>query len=102
VEIFFNFVGRYIPPKFAEVELTPEELEEQRKIEERKDRLHQNYLRRKYSGKQKEYEDRIKAKKKAGMDAMKNAIRAEDIAKGVFIPVSSLPEQEPRRAEIAV
>ena len=29
------------------VELTPEELEEIRKREERKDRLHQNYLKRK-------------------------------------------------------
>ena len=43
VEIYFNFVGRFVPPKFAEVELTPEELEEIRKREERKDRLHQNY-----------------------------------------------------------
>ena len=36
--------------------LTPEELEEIRKREERKDRLHQNYLKRKANGKQKEYE----------------------------------------------
>ena len=44
VEIYFNFVGRFVPPKFAEVELTPEELEEIRKREERKDRLHQNFV----------------------------------------------------------
>ena len=43
VEIYFNFVGRFVPPAFVEVELTPEELEEIRKREERKDRLHQNY-----------------------------------------------------------
>ncbi|MCB7362905.1 DUF4368 domain-containing protein, partial [Flavonifractor plautii] len=42
VEIYFNFVGRFVPPAFGEVELTPEELEEIRKREERKDRLHQN------------------------------------------------------------
>ncbi|MFR8876067.1 MAG: DUF4368 domain-containing protein, partial [Roseburia faecis] len=47
VEIYFNFVGRFVPPAFGEVELTPEELEEIRKREERKDRLHQNYLKRK-------------------------------------------------------
>ena len=41
VEIYFNFVGRFVPPAFGEVELTPEELEEIRKREERKDRLHQ-------------------------------------------------------------
>ena len=47
VEIYFNFVGRFVPPAFGEAELTPEELEEIRKREERKDRLHQNYLKRK-------------------------------------------------------
>ena len=36
VEIYFNFVGRFVPPAFGEVELTPEELEEIRKREERK------------------------------------------------------------------
>ena len=41
----------------AKRELTPEELEEIRKREERKDRLHQNYLKRKASGAQKRYED---------------------------------------------
>ena len=60
VEIYFNFVGRFVPPAFGEVELTPEELEEIRKREERKDRLHQNYLKRKASGAQKRYEDKIK------------------------------------------
>ena len=58
IEIYFNFVGRYLPPHFGEVQLTPEEEEELRKREARKDRLHQNYLRRKANGKQKEYEDK--------------------------------------------
>jgi len=98
VEIFFNFVGRYIPPQLEPKELTPEELEEQRKIEERKDRLHQNYLRRKEMGKVAEDYEKTKAKKKAAMDAKKNAIRAEDIAKGVFVPVSKLPKKEPKKA----
>ena len=34
----------------------------------------------------------------AGMDAKKNALRAEDIAKGVFIPVSNMPKLEPKIA----
>ena len=97
VEIYFNFVGRFVPPAFGEVELTPEQLEEIRKREERKDRLHQNYLKRKASGAQKRYEDKIREKKKAEIDAKKAAIRAEDIAKGVFIPVSSLPQREPQK-----
>ena len=97
VEIYFNFVGRFVPPAFGEVELTPEELEEIRKREERKDRLHQNYLKRKASGAQKRYEDKIKGRKKAEIEAKKAAIRAEDIAKGVFVPVSSLPQREPTK-----
>ena len=44
-----------------------------------------------------EYEERTKAKKKAEIEARKAAIRTEDIAKGVFIPVSSLPQREPQK-----
>ena len=97
IEVYFNFVGRFVPPAFGEVELTPEELEELRKREERKDRLHQNYLKRKANGKQKEYDERTKARKKAEIEARKQAIRTEDIARGVFIPVSSLPQLGPRK-----
>ena len=79
IEIYFNFLGRYIPPSLQPVPLTPEEQEELRKKEEPKDRLHQNYLKRKASGAQKQYEDKIKAKKKAEMDAKKALIRAEDM-----------------------
>ena len=100
VEIYFNFVGRYIPPHFGEVNLTPEELEALRKKEERKDKLHQAYLRRKANGTQKRYEDKIRAKKKAEIEAKKAAIRAEDMENGVFIPVSSLPKKEPQKAPI--
>ena len=99
VEIYFNFVGRFVPPAFGEAELTPEELEERRKKEERKDRLHQNYLKRKASGKHQAYENKIKDKRKADIDAKKAAIRAEDIAKGVFIPVCQLPRAEPKVAK---
>ena len=101
VEIYFNFVGRYIPPALQPVPLTPEEQEELRKKEERKDRLHQNYLRRKANGKQKEWEERYNAKRKAQVEAAKTAIRAEDMEKGIFIPVSQLPRQEPRKATVS-
>ena len=64
IEIYFNFIGNYEPPK---EELTEEERlkleEEERKINERKDRLHQNYLKRKANGKQQEYEERYKARR---------------------------------------
>ena len=101
IEIYFNFLGRYIPPSLQPVPLTPEEQEELRKKEERKDRLHQNYLKRKASGAQKQYEDKIKAKKKAEMNAKKALIRAEDMKKGVFSTIGQLPKEEPRKGSIA-
>ena len=101
IEIYFNFLGRYIPPSLQPVPLTTEEQEELRKKEERKDRLHQNYLKRKASGAQKQYEDKIKAKKKAEMDAKKALIRAEDMKKGVFSTIGQLPKEEPRKGSIA-
>ena len=101
IEIYFNFLGRYIPPSLQPVPLTPEEQEELRKREERKDRLHQNYLKRKASGAQKRYEDKIKAQKKAEMDAKKALIRAEDMKKGVFSTIGQLPKEEPRKGSIA-
>ena len=101
IEIYFNFLGRYIPPSLQPVPLTPEEQEELQKKEERKDRLHQNYLKRKASGAQKQYEDKIKAKKKAEMDAKKALIRAEDMKKGAFSTIGQLPKEEPRKGSIA-
>ena len=100
VEIYFNFVGRYIPPALQPVPLTPEEQEELRKKEERKDRLHQNYLRRKANGKQKEWEERYTAKRKAQVEAAKAAIRAEAMEKGIFTTISQLPRQEPCKATL--
>lgn len=59
----------------------------------------QAYLRRKTSGAQKRYADKIKAGKKAEMDAKKDAIRAEDIEKGVLAHVKDMPHQEPKRPQ---
>ena len=68
IEIYFNFIGNYEPPKEELTEEKEEEErlkieEEERKIKERKDRLHQNYLKRKVNGKQQEYEERYKARR---------------------------------------
>ena len=101
IEIYFNFLGRYIPPSLQPVPLTPEEQEELRKKEERKDRLHQNYLRRKANGKQKKWEEHYNAKRKAQVEAAKATIRAEDMEKGIFTTVSQLPRQEPRKATVS-
>ena len=102
VEVYFNFVGKYIPPVFREVELTLEEQEALRKKEELKDRRHQAYLRRKASGWQRRYEERIKTAKKAKIDAKKAAIQAEDMARGIYAHVADLPRQEPKRAAMQI
>ena len=61
VEIYFNFIGNYEPPKDELSEEEKQKLkEEEEKERARKDRLHQNYLKRKANGKQKEYGDRYK------------------------------------------
>lgn len=72
--------------------LTPEQQEELRKKEEHKDRLHQNYLKRKANGKQKAYEERTKAKKMAEIDAKKAALWAEDMKNGVYLTANNLPK----------
>ena len=92
---------RYIPPSLQPVLLSTEEQEELRKKEERKDRLYQNYLKRKANGAQKRYEDKIKAKKRAEMDAKKDLIRAENMKKGVFSTGWQLSKGEPRKCGIA-
>ncbi len=96
VEIHFNLVGRYIPPHYGKVELTQEEQEALRKKAERKDKPRQAYLRSKASGTRKRYKDKIKAKKKAEIEAKKAVTRAEDRAKGFGLP--AVPGPEPQRA----
>jgi hypothetical protein len=97
VEIYFNFVGKYVPPHFGEVSLTPEEQQAMCQKEECRNRLHRNYLRRKANGKQQEYEERVKEKKQQKIEAEKAVLRAEDMAKGVFVPASVLPKVEPQK-----
>ena len=98
IDIYFNFIGSYLPPMFNEVkELTEEELAEQQKIQERRERLHRNYLKRKANGKQTKYYEKTKAEKKAKKDSLNLAARIEDMQNGVFC-FSSDVEKTPRIA----
>ena len=57
------FIGNYESLKEELSEEKRQKLrEDEEKERERKDRLHQNYLKRKANGKQKEYEDRYKVR----------------------------------------
>ena len=96
IDIHLTFIGEY---EFPAEEISPEEQarldDECRKIQERKDRLHQNYLRRKENGKQKEYEQRYEAKRKARMAEKKatayktvTAIAADE---GIRLPPKGQP-----------
>ena len=71
--------------------MTPEEQEAFRRREERRDKLHQAYLRRKASGKQQEYDRRHSIKRKPIMDAKRAALRAEDMERSIFTTAASLP-----------
>ena len=93
IEIHFNFVGRYVPPHFGEVVLTPEEQEALRIKQAIREKRHQNYLRRKANGTQQLIDARYKAKKKARIEAKNEALRKEDIAKGVYQHLDALPQK---------
>ena len=45
--------------------------------------------------KDKEYENRTKEERRLRMEAKNEAIRKEDMAKGIFVPVCLLPKAEP-------
>ena len=94
IEIFFNFIGRYLPPDF-ESRPTQEELDNLEKKRKKKEKAHRAYLRRKESGWQKAYEAKVKAERKAKMDAMKEELREEDKEKGIFLVVADCPEGIP-------
>lgn len=65
IEIHLNFIGQFKAPEApVDPEVLAAQEEERRKIEARKDRLQQNYLRRKASGRQQEYERRYKEKRR--------------------------------------
>ena len=98
IEIYFNFVGKYLPPSLM-AEPTEEELEELQKQEAIKDKRHRAYLRRKESGWQAKYEAKKKEKRKQQMDKKKEMIRQEDVEAGFFIPVSATKGKGPRIAE---
>ena len=96
VEIYFNFVGKYIPPTLKEVEPTPEELEELRKKNERRERAHRAYLQRKASGAQKRYEDKIKAAKRLKW-TLKRALSGPRIwQRASILPWASYPGRSRR------
>ncbi len=77
VEIHLNFIGQFTVPKApVDPDVLAAQEEEQRKKLERQERLHQNYLKRKASGKQQEYDRKYNEKRKAKAQAAKSVAPA--------------------------
>ena len=89
IEIYFNFIGKFEVPREEHIP-TPEEIELAERKECIKQKRHEEYLRSKSTGWQATYYWKNKRAKKEAMDAMKEAIRAEDRANGVYY----LPKQK--------
>lgn len=86
VEIYFNFIGQFeLPVEEIDPELLKTQQEEQVKLLERKEKLHQNYLKRKASGKVAEDYEKSKGKRKEKKQKFN-----EEIKNPYGIPVSDL------------
>ena len=100
VEIYFNFVGRYIPPALQPV---PDSREEQvmnwlRKKEETQGQASPDpHCRRKANGKQKEWEERWQRSAKQKWRRQRQ-LSAEDMESRAFTPSAIDPGREPRKA----
>ena len=101
VEIYFNFVGRYIPPALQPGSSDPggtgRTAEEGGTQRQASPELLAPQGKRQAEGMGRT----LHAKRKAQVEAAKAAIRAEDMEKGIFTPVSQLPRQEPRKATVS-
>ena len=76
------FIGEYLPPSMEEGPPSPADEEELRKVLERREKFRQNYLKRKASGKQQEYDRRYREKHNARVAANKAALFEDGAALG--------------------
>lgn len=88
IEVYFNFVGQYVPPTFV-VGITEEEQAELEKKQKQREKQRRAYLKRKASGKEKIYYEKTKKKKKEMIDGLKNKIREEDKEKGIYYEIGN-------------
>ena len=91
VEIYFNFIGRYVPMSLSE----PVELYSRRtgralkSVKNAGTGFTEIISNERSKVRYKRIMRKSKAKKKQAMDEMKNKLRAEDIEKGIFTPKKS-------------
>ena len=80
-------------------EQTPEEIELAARKERLRQKRHDAYVRRKETGWQSTYCWKTRRAKKEAMDAMKEEIRAEDQANGVYY-LPNAPKKEPQGVSV--
>ena len=75
VDIYFSFIGTFVPPaEPIDPEVAAAMEAERQAIEAKKDRLHQNYLKRKANGSQQKYEARYESRRIARMKELKETL----------------------------
>ena len=89
IDVYFNFIGQYIPESLKTRTVSKEEIEAQVEKAARRAQYCERYKKAKASGAQARYEAHSKGKRKAAIDEKKAAIRAENIANGIYIPVQT-------------
>lgn len=83
IDIYFNFIGHYVPPAMREAP-TPEQIEESEAVLARREKFRQRYQRAKEKGIYQRYYNKTKARKKAEMDEAKEMERKKDREKGIY------------------
>lgn len=100
IDVYFNFIGQYIPDSLKNRTVSQEEIEAAIEKAARRSQYMENYKKRKANGSQARYEKHTKGRRKAAIDAKKAALRAEDVANGLYTPVQ--PILEPQKGTIAI
>ena len=100
IDVYFNFIGQYIPDSLKNRTVSKEEIEEAIEKAAKRSQYMENYKKRKANGSQARYEKHTKGRRKAAIDAKKAALRAEDVANGLYTPVQ--PILEPQKGTIAI
>ena len=87
VDVYFNFIGQYIPDSLKNRTIPPEEIEAAVEKANKRKQYMENYRKAKANGYYRKYAEHTKARHKAAIDAKVAALQAEDIANGIYTPV---------------
>ena len=95
IDVYFNFIGQYIPESLKNRTVSQEEIEAAVEKANKRKQYMENYRRAKANGSYRRYAEHSKSRRKAAIDEKVAAIQAEDIANGIYTPVQ--PILEPKK-----